>query len=105
MPSSAAYNVFTNSMIAEMQVLKCQRPWKSSLTRLIVWCSLRWMGRGSGDKSSRNGFGARLRRQFRWNRLTRVRMIEMRIPHKEAVHAPEKSLDAFDPAVLPIEIA
>ncbi len=34
--SSAPYKTFTSSMMAEMQVLKCQRPWKSSLTRLMV---------------------------------------------------------------------
>src|SRR4051812_17402964 len=48
---------------------------------------------------------ARFRRQLRWNRLARIRMIGMRIPHEEAIHASEKSLDAFNTAVLPIEIA
>ena len=79
-------------MIAEMQVLKCQRPWKSSLTRLMVWCSLRWMARAC-------------RRQFGRHGLRHVGMIWLRIAHNEPVHASQESLNAFNPRILPVEIA
>ena len=36
-------------MMAAMEVLKCQRPPKSSVMRLMVWCSLRWTLRAAGE--------------------------------------------------------
>ena len=39
--ASAACISFTSSIIAATQVLKCQRPSKSSVILAIVWCSLR----------------------------------------------------------------
>ena len=80
-------------MIAETQVLKCQRPWKSSVTRLMVWCKLALNRAGFAETTLRaQGFANRGS-----SRLC--------IAHNEAIHAPQKSLNAFDARILPVEIA
>jgi hypothetical protein len=48
--------------------------------------------------------GARRRRQLGGNRLAPVGMFRLRIAYEEAVHAPQKSLNAFDAGVLPVEV-
>ena len=110
-----------------MEVLKCQRPPKSSVMRRMVWCSLRWTLRAAGERApdcfARKRFfdSARLMPRCAQDETFRNSrsfdsapcgrfaqddgVCTICIPRHEAIHARQEAADAFQSRVLPIQIA
>ncbi len=79
--------------MAATEVLKCQRPWKSSVMRWMVWCSLRRTLRGSGASVGDVVVARVAGREAN------------RVLGDEAVEAREETVDALHSLVLPVEVA
>ena len=117
-----------------MEVLKCQRPPKSSVMRRMVWWSLRWSLRSAGERTGSKGSfdcGSQNRRTFAQDDTVINRryfvgkgsfdsapcgrsaqddptggfVARWYVAGYVAVDAGEEAADAFDAGVLPVEIA
>ena len=91
-PGSAAVISLTSSMTAAMEVLKCQRPAKSWVILLMVWCSLRSSACASGEVGRGRG-------------LTSLAAHGFAVTHAQAVDPAQEAADPGDSVLLPVQVA